>query len=473
LFVNISPLLKDLLASLDRVEFYPPSGKLKLEKMLNSRKEWCISRQRAWGVPIPVLYEEGHAAPIIDATVAQRAADIVELEGSDAWWKRPVADFTLQKFVGKNLRKGTDTMDVWFDSGTSWRLNQEPADAILEGSDQFRGWFQSSLITAIAAAGNPPTRKIISHGFVTDANGAKMSKSLGNVTAPAALIAKKKGPYGIDLMRAWVASSDWTRDAAIGENILRNVSDVQQKIRNTFRFMLGNLSDFNSNTPVSDMWIVDQAIMSRMDEVSVEVLKAYENMNFIKVLSMINQFCVDDLSSFYFETTKDRLYSEAVNSVERNSAQTALDHVFKNLNKLVAPILPFLAEEVHLARHGNDHSSIFHEQLPTGELSLSPVSIADCKKLKEGFKERFGRPQDFSVAMPAIFNFNGEQVRELLGVSEITLDSESVTSIDQALATAKVTETNLRKCPRCWMSYSKVADELCSRCQTVLNLNAA
>lgn len=473
LFVNISPLMNELLTSLDRVDFYPLNGKQKMEKMLNSRKEWCISRQRSWGVPIPILYEERSTIPIIDTAVAQRAVEILEKEGSDAWWKRPVADFTPEKLSGKNLRKGTDTMDVWFDSGTSWSLNDEPADVILEGSDQFRGWFQSSLITAIAATGNPPIKKIISHGFVTDADGVKMSKSIGNVTAPGSLIAKKKDPYGVDLMRAWVASSDWTRDAAIGENILRNVSDVQQKIRNTFRFMLGNLSDFGRPIPVSDMWIVDRAIMSRMDEVSDEVLKAYENLNFIKVISTINQFCIDDLSSFYFETTKDRLYSEAKNSEERRSAQTALNHVFTNLNKLIAPVFPFLADEVHMSRYENDHSSIFYEQLPVGELRLShsPISLADCKKLKESFRENFGKPQSLSVRMPSLEDFNVEQLRELLGVSELTIDTEIPATLDQALTLAKVSETTLHKCPRCWMHYSNGADELCSRCDTVLDLN--
>lgn len=482
LFVNTAKIESELLQALEKVEFYPPSGKARLAKMLQSRQEWCISRQRAWGVPIPMLKKQGHEEPVFDPDIIRCAADIVEQEGTDTWWSLPVSNLIpknhhLQGQVD-TLSKGTDTLDVWFDSGTSWSLHsQRPADVYLEGGDQFRGWFQSSFITSVATTGAPPFKRVISHGFVVDAEGAKMSKSVGNVIAPNQII-KTCGPstaYGNDLLRAWVASSDWTGDSSIGPDILRSVADVQQKIRNTCRFLLGNLSDFSQDESIQaeKMWTIDKAMISRTDELVGQVREAYNSYNHNRVMKLINQFCVEDLSAFYFDLVKDRLYSEKPDSVERRSIQTTLSHVLENLLRLMAPVLPFLAEEVHDVRY-NDGTSIFQKTLPSPK-TPDTNTFHELYQTRKQFRQQFSKPEKSKISVSSERNFlPKEELKELLSVAELSFEPVVASTADDIVLAGSfkicsVAPTDLHKCPRCWMYYSTDTDTLCHRCDHVLH----
>ncbi len=362
-FASVEGFREEALRAIQEVTWIPPQGENRITAMVSDRSDWCISRQRNWGVPIPVFYDEATHEPLLTAETIAHVQQIFADKGSDAWWELPIADLLPEPYRsnGRSYRKGTDTMDVWFDSGSSWAAVAEqrpelhyPAELYLEGSDQHRGWFQSSLLTSVAVHGHAPYKTVLTHGFALDEQGRKMSKSVGNVVDPAIVInggknQKEEPPYGADVLRLWVSSVDYTSDVPLGKTILKQMADVYRKIRNTARFLLGNLHDFDPAVhavPYDQLPDLDRYMLHRMTEVFAEVTAAFETYEFFRFFQMVQNFCVVDLSNFYLDSAKDRLYISAVDSPRRRSCQTVLAIALTNLSRAIAPVLSHLAEDI-------------------------------------------------------------------------------------------------------------------------------
>lgn len=359
-FAKVEGFMETAMKAVNDVRWVPEWGINRISAMIEGLSDWCISRQRSWGAPIPILTCEQCDEPSFEAAVFERVAGIVKREGADAWWIRPAADFypegglTCKHCGNQRFRKEKDILDVWFDSGSSHVGVLEtrpelawPADLYLEGSDQHRGWFKSSLLTSVVARdGRPPYKAVLTHGFLVDEQGCKMSKSMGNVVDPLKIVQT----YGADILRLWVASTDYRGDVAVSENIIKNVAEAYRKIRNTLRYLLGNLYDFTPATDgvaLEDMLEFDRWAMHRLQEVVGKVGDAYENYDFHVVYHAINNYCAVDLSAIYLDVLKDRLYTSHPASRERRSAQTVLYHVAGALVRLLAPVLSFTAEEAY------------------------------------------------------------------------------------------------------------------------------
>ena len=339
------------------VQWIPPWGEARIHNMVADRHDWCISRQRVWGVPIPIFYCEDCNEHLVNDDTINAVADLFAKEGSDAWWAHSAEEILPQgtkcpKCGGTHFRKESDIMDVWFDSGSSHaavcKTRPElawPADMYLEGSDQHRGWFQSSLLTSVATEGKAPYRAVLTHGYVVDGEGRKMSKSVGNTVAPQEVIAQ----YGADIIRLWAASSDYKADIRISKEILKQLSEVYRKIRNTIRYILGNTNDFNYETDkveFKDMLELDRWALMHMQLLKKEVSAAYESYDFHVLYHAIHNFCSIEMSSYYLDILKDRLYAYKADSFERRSAQTAMYEIMLDLVVMIAPVLSFTMEEV-------------------------------------------------------------------------------------------------------------------------------
>ena len=362
-FASVKGFVGEALAAIDEVKWIPAQGQNRITAMVSERSDWCISRQRNWGVPIPAFYEEETGEPLMTKETIAHVQAIVAEKGSDAWWEMGVADLLPEPYRsnGKTYVKGMDTMDVWFDSGSSWAsvVKQRegldfPAEIYLEGSDQHRGWFQSSLLTSVAANGHAPYRKVLTHGYVLDENGRKMSKSLGNGVDPKVIIEggnnkKQEPPYGADVLRLWVSSVDYSGDMRLGMRNVKQMADVYRKIRNTARFLLGNLHDFDPKkdaVPYAELPALDRYMLHRMSEVFADVQEAFESYQFFQFFQTVQNFCVVDLSNFYLDIAKDRLYISAADSSRRRSCQTVLAIAIENLAKAIAPVLVHMAEDI-------------------------------------------------------------------------------------------------------------------------------
>lgn len=339
------------------VQWIPSWGEARIHNMVADRHDWCISRQRVWGVPIPIFYCEDCNEHLVNDDTINAVADLFAKEGSDAWWAHSAEEILPQgtkcpKCGGTHFRKESDIMDVWFDSGSSHaavcKTRPElawPADMYLEGSDQHRGWFQSSLLTSVATEGKAPYRAVLTHGYVVDGEGRKMSKSVGNTVAPQEVIAQ----YGADIIRLWAASSDNKADIRISKEILKQLSEVYRKIRNTIRYILGNTNDFNYETDkveFKDMLELDRWALMHMQLLKKEVSAAYESYDFHVLYHAIHNFCSVEMSSYYLDILKDRLYAYKADSFERRSAQTAMYEIMLDLVVMIAPVLSFTMEEV-------------------------------------------------------------------------------------------------------------------------------
>ena len=330
-FASVVALKEGARSALAGVEMYPRTSANRMMAMLDARDDWCISRQRVWGVPIPVFYHGETGAPLLTDESIGHVEALVRAHGSGCWWELPLDELLPPSMSGRagQYVRGSDTMDVWFDSGSSWATvlgdTGHVADMYLEGSDQHRGWFQSSLLTSVAARGGvAPYRRVVTHGFILDGQGVKMSKSLGNVISPADVIETKK--LGTDVLRLWVASSDFTSDVSVSDHILQQTSEVLQKVRNTCRFMLGNLGDYDHgrhSVPYSELSLLDRYALHLLSRYCSETHAAYESLNFSKVYHMLVRLVPVDLSAFYFDVIKDRLYCEAEGSRVRRSTQSA------------------------------------------------------------------------------------------------------------------------------------------------------
>jgi isoleucyl-tRNA synthetase len=367
-FASVKGFKEAALIAIAGVEWIPAIGENRITPMVAERSDWCISRQRSWGVPIPVFYDEETNEPLLTQETIDYVKNIFAQHGSDAWYSMSVEELLPEDYRhnGRTYRKGTDTMDVWFDSGSSWaavaaqRDNLKyPADMYLEGSDQHRGWFQSSLLTSVANNGISPFKTVLTHGFVLDEKGRKMSKSEGNVIDPlivinggALQVDKKKvniEPFGADVLRLWVSSVDYSSDVLVGPTVLKQLSDAYRKIRNTARYLLSNIHDFDpakDAVPYAQLPELDRYILHRMSEVFSEISESFDRYQFFKFFQTIQNFCIVDLSNFYLDIAKDRLYISAPNSFRRRSCQTVLAIILENLTRAIAPVLCHMAEDI-------------------------------------------------------------------------------------------------------------------------------
>ncbi|MEH1806237.1 isoleucine--tRNA ligase [Nostoc sp.] len=362
-FASVEGFREEALKAIATVKWIPAQGENRITPMVAERSDWCISRQRAWGVPIPVFYDEATGEPLLNEETINYVQAIIAEKGSDAWWELSVEELLPESYRnnGKSYRRGTDTMDVWFDSGSSWAAVVQqrpelryPADIYLEGSDQHRGWFQSSLLTSVAVNDIAPYKTVLTHGFALDEQGRKMSKSEGNVVDPNTIIEggknqKVEPPYGADVLRLWVSSVDYSGDVRIGKNIIKQMNDVRGKIRNTARFLLGSLDDFDPEkdaVPFEELPELDRYMLHRITEVFEEVTEAFESFQFFRFFQTVQNFCVVDLSNFYLDVAKDRLYISAKDAFRRRSCQTVLKIAIDNLARAIAPVLSHTAEDI-------------------------------------------------------------------------------------------------------------------------------
>jgi isoleucyl-tRNA synthetase len=385
-FASVKGFREAALKAISEVEWIPAQGENRITPMVAERSDWCISRQRNWGVPIPVFYHNETNEPLLTEETINHVQNIFREHGSDAWYSMSVEELLPEshRHEAHNYRLGTDTMDVWFDSGSSWAAVAQqrdnltyPADIYLEGSDQHRGWFQSSLLTSVANNGIAPFKTVLTHGFVLDEKGEKMSKSLGNIIDPMVVMdggknQQKDPAYGADLVRLWVSSVDYATEVRIGPNVLKQLSDASRKIRNTARFLLGNIHDFDpakDAVPYAKLAELDRYMLHRLSVVLSEITEAFDRYQFFKFFQLVQNFCIVDLSNFYLDIAKDRLYISAPTSFRRRSCQTVLAIILENLTRAIAPVLCHMAEDIwQYLPYPTAHKSVFE----SGWVKLDP-----------------------------------------------------------------------------------------------------
>jgi isoleucyl-tRNA synthetase len=385
-FASVKGFKEAALKAISEVEWIPAQGENRITPMVAERSDWCISRQRNWGVPIPVFYDAETNEPLLTEESINHVQNIFREHGSDAWYSMSVQELLPEshRHNGRTYNKGMDTMDVWFDSGSSWAAVAQqrdnliyPVDMYLEGSDQHRGWFQSSLLTSVANNGIAPFKTVLTHGFVLDEKGRKMSKSLGNIIDAMVVMdggknQQKDPAYGADVVRLWVSSVDYTTDVLIGPNILKQLSDAARKIRNTARFLLGNIHDFDpakDAVPYAELAELDRYMLHRTSVVLSEITEAFDRYQFSKFFQIVQNFCIVDLSNFYLDIAKDRLYISAPTSFRRRSCQTVLAIILENLTRAIAPVLCHMAEDIwQYLPYQTPHKSVFE----SGWVKLDP-----------------------------------------------------------------------------------------------------
>lgn len=490
------------------VQWIPSWGEARIHNMVADRHDWCISRQRVWGVPIPIFYCEDCNEHLVNDDTINAVADLFAKEGSDAWWAHSAEEILPQgtkcpKCGGTHFRKESDIMDVWFDSGSSHaavcKTRPElawPADMYLEGSDQHRGWFQSSLLTSVATEGKAPYRAVLTHGYVVDGEGRKMSKSVGNTVAPQEVIAQ----YGADIIRLWAASSDYKADIRISKEILKQLSEVYRKIRNTIRYILGNTNDFNYETDkveFKDMLELDRWALMHMQLLKKEVSAAYESYDFHVLYHAIHNFCSVEMSSYYLDILKDRLYAYKADSFERRSAQTAMYEIMLDLVVMIAPVLSFTMEEVwqFMKKPASMPESVF--MMPWPECKKEYIDEAleskwdnfieirsEITRVLEGARraKTIGHSLDAKVelhatgeALAILRSVEGD-LATLLIVSQAKLveglaGGVEATGREDLKVTVQAAEGE--KCERCWIYSDTVGKDaehptVCARCAAAL-----
>jgi isoleucyl-tRNA synthetase len=506
-------LREQALAAIEQVKWLPAWNIRRIKSMVSERPDWCISRQRAWGVPIPVFYCHSCGEVIADQAVLRKVEQIFRQQGADSWFKMKASEFlpagfSCPKCGGKDFDKEKDIIDVWFESGISHqavlKTRQElnwPADLYLEGSDQHRGWFQSSLLTSVGIENSAPYKSVLTHGFLVDGQGRKMSKSMGNVIDPLEVIKQS----GADILRLWVSSSDYSTDVAISKEILSRIVEAYRRIRNTIRFALGNLNDFNfskDRVEYQKMDKLDKWAMMRLHQLIGKVKNAYENYNFYLVYHLIYNFCNVDLSAFYFDVLKDKLYTWAANHPSRRSSQTVMANILVVLLKLIAPILVFTAEEawLNLKDELREIDSVHLSQMPEVEESYIDVNLEqDWNRLLQlrgevskaieqarnqgiiaGSLEALIRlylpaemeslVKDYQNDLPSIFIVSQVKIAGNLDVpsSNNVFNSQEIPSLSILVEPAKG-----RKCQRCWNWRESVGrdsnyPDICERCLEML-----
>ncbi|MFA7068597.1 MAG: isoleucine--tRNA ligase, partial [Acidaminococcaceae bacterium] len=492
----------------NEVKWIPAWGESRIHNMVADRRDWCISRQRVWGVPIPIFYCEDCNEPLINDETIDAVATLFGKEGSDAWWSHTAEEILPEgtkcpKCGHTHFRKETDIMDVWFDSGSSHEavLKERPelkwpADMYLEGSDQHRGWFQSSLLTSIACTGKAPYKSVLTHGYVVDGEGKKMSKSVGNTVAPDDVIKQ----YGADVVRLWAASSDYKADVRISKEILKQLSEVYRKIRNTIRYILGNTSDFDYATEkvaFADMEELDRWALMHTQLLKKEVKAAYEAYDFYILYHAIHNFCTVEMSAFYLDIIKDRLYASKADAKERRSAQTAMYEIMNDLIVMLMPVLSFTMEEVYqfMTKPANAPESVqmlpwpsMHEEYIDEALETKWDEFIEIRgeitKILENARraKTIGHSLDAKVELHAtdealrILKTVEKDLANLLIVSQASVvagleGGTEATGREDLMVTVKAAEG--KKCERCWIYSDSVGEDaehptLCHRCVEVL-----
>ena len=512
-FCSVDSFKDEAVAACENVRWLPAWGKDRMGAMIRERADWCISRQRRWGLPIPVFYcDDCHKPVCTDATI-ESVAGIFEKSGSNAWFELDAAELLPEGFVcphcgGKHFTKETDTLDGWFDSGSTHYAAMKrdqgfwPADMYMEGGDQYRGWFQSSLLVAVGALGmGAPYKECLTHGWTVDGEGRAMHKSLGNGVDPADMIKE----FGADIVRLWAGSADYHVDVRCSKDIFKHLSQNYLKFRNTARYCLGNLNGFDPDDLVApeDMLELDRWAITKLNALIEKVAAAYDDYEFHIVSHAINDFCVVELSSFYLDIIKDRLYCEEPNGLKRRSAQTALWLILDSLTKMFAPILAFTCDEIWLAmphKSTDDARNVVLNVMnkPFTEYALDDVALAkwdalislrsDVNGVLESARadKRIGKPLEASVTLHAVDDASRDAVKavESMNLSELFIVSKCLISDEDDPAEGavigegvnnpglkiSVTEAPGTKCPRCWM-HSEQADPetgLCPRCAAVV-----
>ncbi len=500
-FCSVDDFKKEAVDAIQNVQWIPAWGKDRITSMVKERKDWCISRQRKWGVPIPIFYCNECNEPIIDKDAMNAVADLFEKEGSDSWYKYEAdqivpAGTKCPKCGGTHFSKEKDIMDVWFDSGSSYAAVLQnrpylsfPADLYLEGADQYRGWFQSSLLTSVATQGTAPYKTVLTHGWVVDGEGRKMSKSLGNGIEPQEIIDQ----YGADILRLWVASSDYHADIRISKDILKQLSESYRKIRNTARYILGNLSDFDPSkdmVPVDELYPIDKWAIVKLNELIAKTKNAYDTYEFHQVYHSVHNFCVVDMSNFYLDVLKDRLYTEKADSKSRRAAQTAIYIIVDAMTRMISPILAYTSDEIwrympHTA-DCNTENVVFNEMPEEIAVTVEDGFMAKWDRIHElrdtvkKSLEAFIKDKTIKSSLEAAVTLsaNGEaleflnSVKDELAAAFIVSGVEIVES-DNAEIQVAVAKAEGGKCERCW-SISKTVGEdsdhptLCARCCEIL-----
>jgi isoleucyl-tRNA synthetase len=494
-------LRKAALEAISHVDWMPAWGEQRITSMIAARPDWCVSRQRTWGVPIPLFVDKvsGELHPRTHELIAE-VAKLVERDGIDAWFDLDAS--TLLGAEANKYDKATDVMDVWFDSGVVHHcvsvIRPEitaPSDLYLEGSDQHRGWFHSSLLTSVAMHGRAPYRGVLTHGFTVDENGRKMSKSLGNILAPQ----KLTSTLGADVIRLWVAATDYANEMSVSEEIFKRIGDSYRRMRNTLRFLLGNLHGFDPNAHAvafDDLVAIDQWVIAKTFALQNDVVTAYRNYEFHKIYQEIHNFCVVELGGFYLDIIKDRLYTTGANSAPRRSAQTALNHVAQAMVRWLAPILSFTTEEAWGYLPGISNESVFlntWHQFPAGAERISPIDWASLIALKADVARELERLRtsgsigssmeaEVTVFVPEAlaprFHMMRDELRFLLitGQADVAMTAAipgSAVKASQEDVWIEVKPSSHPKCVRCYQLRGDVGSnpnhpEICSRC--VLNV---
>ena len=497
-FASVDGFREEVLKAIKTVKWHPTWGEDRMAEMIKGRNDWCISRQRTWGVPLPIFYCKDCEEPYVTDESIKKIQEIFREKGSNAWYDMPEEELMpegakCEKCGCTHFKKETDIMDVWFDSGSTHqsvlveRGLPYPADLYLEGNDQYRGWFQSSLLTSVATNGIAPYKEVLSCGFVVDGQGRKMSKSLGNGISPIDVCNK----YGADILRLWVLSADYTMDVSISDDILKGISDVYRKIRNTARYIIGNTSDYNPDEPVKyeDLLEIDKWALTRLNKLVKDCIKDYDEYNFSACYHDINQFCVVDMSSFYLDIIKDRLYTSKKDSVERRAAQTTMYIILDSLVKILAPMISFTAEEIWKAMKHTKEETVESVMLANYP---EPNDMYDNKELTEKWnkiiklKDIVAKELENARAEKKIGNSlnakitiyaEGEQYKfikenlELLQTVFIVsaLEVEENARKDEVKLGVKVEQAPGEKCERCWMYSETVGEDkehptICHRC---------
>lgn len=507
-FASVDAIKEKAVEAIKGVKWIPGWGEDRITGMVLDRSDWCISRQRTWGVPLPIFYCKDCGKELItDETIAATAKLFREKGGSNAWYETDAKDIlpegTACQCGCKEFTKEKDIMDVWFDSGSSHsgvlevkKGLQFPADVYLEGNDQYRGWFQSSLLTSIAAKGVAPYKTVITHGMIVDQSGDKFSKSKGNGISPDVII----NQFGADILRLWVVSADYKTDMRISDEILKQLSEAYRKIRNTARYILGNIHDFNPDTdmvPFSEMGEMDKWSLTRLNDIVGKVLESYRSYEFHMIYHTIHNFCVVDMSNFYLDVIKDRLYTSKKDSKERRAAQTCMYTILDALVRLIAPILCFTADEIwsFMPHKSTDNSEgVIFNDMPKVEAAYEDKALEDkwervlaiksdvSKALELARREKtIGKSLDAKVEVFA----NGEPYKflteipdlaDVLIVSAVTLtegDGEGIQGENEPGIKVKVSVAEGEKCERCWKVTSTVGQDsehptVCAHCAEML-----
>ena len=504
--MEANDLRKKALAHINDVQWIPHWGRERIYNMIENRPDWCISRQRSWGVPITVFYCTGCDEALADGKIMHHVADLFEETGSDLWFEKEAAELlpegtTCPHCSGADFRKEMDILDVWFDSGVSHAAVleqndhlQTPADLYLEGSDQHRGWFHSSLLASVGTRDTAPYKAVLTHGFVLDEKGRPMSKSVGNVVAPEKVIKK----YGAEILRLWVATQDYRNDTRVGDQILKQVSEAYRRIRNTARYILGNIHDFDPSTDMvadGDLLEIDRWALSRLEGLVERVLKSYNAYEFHIIHHAVHNFCAVDMSAFYLDVLKDRLYTSPARSLARRSAQTAMYRILDTLIRIMAPVLSFTTEEIWGCMPGEREESVHLADFPDFENSLVDPALEEkyeqlltlrsdvAKVLEQARTDKLiGHSLDARVELASscelgkLLDANTDQLPALFIVSQTDVTAElpdGVPGENFPELRIRVSKAAGQKCSRCWNYSTTVGEnaehpEACARCREAL-----